>query len=354
MIKDSFWDSAKTYVFGVVTIILCALFLYTETRTSPYKPVLTLPIQCIIGQDCYIQNFVDLDDSHKVSDPICGQASYNGHKGTDIAIASMQQMANGVPVITALPGKVIAIRNTIPDRLIKTPQQYKSLPKNRYCGNGVLVQHPDGWQTQYCHMRQGSIQLHKGQMLTRGQRIGLVGASGMTTFPHIHFSIRLKNKIIDPFSGQEVGKSKQSCTKEQPYNTLNGSLWRQDIQASFPTQISFIRQSGFADHIISRRELRLNPPETPQSRNIAMILIYVSIANMKKGDRISFKLKDSQGTVIINQISKAVPRHKARWMQYSGKKKPAQGWNPGKYHGQIKLIRNGGTVLNRKLEMTLR
>ena len=314
------------------------------------RPELTLPIDCQIGKECYVQNFVDIDPGKGVLDPSCGKASYNGHKGTDFAILSMKQMANGVRVIAALPGRVIGVRNRMADQLIKTPQQYKALPKNRYCGNGIVVQHENGWQTQYCHLRRGSIRLKKGVLLKRGETIGLVGLSGMTTFPHVHLSVRHNKKVIDPFTGETP---QRHCGQAGYFAQNSASLWRKDVQKLFPAQNSFMLRGGFSDHAVSRRELRLNPPKPPTSESAPALLLYASISNMKKGDKLHFLIKDSAGKTILSQPGKSLTRHKARYMGFAGKRRPRQGWTPGEYIGEISLLRSGQAVLQKTFKVML-
>ncbi|MEV1061525.1 M23 family metallopeptidase [Streptomyces sp. NPDC050263] len=64
-------------------------------------------------------------------------------------------------------------------------------------GNQVLVRHGDGYFTQYAHLSR--IDVRKDQRVTAGQRIGLSGASGNVTGPHLHFEVR-----ITPYLGSEV------------------------------------------------------------------------------------------------------------------------------------------------------
>ncbi|MFE5021856.1 M23 family metallopeptidase [Streptomyces sp. NPDC056656] len=55
-------------------------------------------------------------------------------------------------------------------------------------GNEVVIQHADGKYSQYAHM--SSLSVSAGQTVTEGQRIGLSGATGNVTGPHLHFEIR--------------------------------------------------------------------------------------------------------------------------------------------------------------------
>ncbi|MCQ9134986.1 M23 family metallopeptidase [Streptomyces hilarionis] len=64
-------------------------------------------------------------------------------------------------------------------------------------GNQVLVRHADGYFTQYAHLSR--IDVRRGQRVTAGQRIGLSGATGNVTGPHLHFEVR-----ITPYAGSAV------------------------------------------------------------------------------------------------------------------------------------------------------
>jgi hypothetical protein len=76
---------------------------------------LDLPVRCTPNKDCWVVNYLDLDPSKGVRDYTCGKASYDGHKGTDIAIRGMETMRRGVAVIAAAPGIVSSSRNNMPD-----------------------------------------------------------------------------------------------------------------------------------------------------------------------------------------------------------------------------------------------
>ncbi|MET7741773.1 LysM peptidoglycan-binding domain-containing M23 family metallopeptidase [Streptomyces sp. NPDC005385] len=55
-------------------------------------------------------------------------------------------------------------------------------------GNQVVIQHADGRYSQYAHM--SSLSVSAGQTVTEGQQIGLSGATGNVTGPHLHFEVR--------------------------------------------------------------------------------------------------------------------------------------------------------------------
>ncbi len=63
-------------------------------------------------------------------------------------------------------------------------------------GKMVTVDHKYGFQTRYGHMNK--ILVRKGQIVKRGDKIGEVGSTGLSTAPHLHYEVRFKGKAINP------------------------------------------------------------------------------------------------------------------------------------------------------------
>ena len=106
-----------------------------------------------------------------VADYAYGRISYDGHKGTDIAIRDFSAMEEGMAVLAAAPGVVRRRRDGMEDIGVSEAGRAKAV-KGRECGNGVVIGHGTGWTTQYCHMRRGSVDVVTGQSVTAGQRLG--------------------------------------------------------------------------------------------------------------------------------------------------------------------------------------
>ncbi|WP_374448607.1 M23 family metallopeptidase, partial [Stella sp.] len=133
---------------------------------------LGLPIDCRPGVDCWVVNYVDRDPGPGRKDYRCGAMSYDGHNGTDIAIRDLKAMRDGVPVLAAADGVVRAVRDEMAD--VNFRDAGPEAIAKRECGNGVVVDHPGGWQTQYCHLRKGSVRVKPRDRVTAGQPVGLV------------------------------------------------------------------------------------------------------------------------------------------------------------------------------------
>ena len=73
------------------------------------------------------------------------------------------------------------------------------------CGNAVRLDHGNGLQTRYCHMSR--LAVSRGQQVRRGQVIGYVGSTGLSTGPHLHYEMYRGGRALDPRSVQFVNRA---------------------------------------------------------------------------------------------------------------------------------------------------
>lgn len=161
-------------------------------------PRLRLPIDCEVGVDCWISNRPDVDPTPAIRDHTGGASTYDAHKGTDLAVRDSGQAA-ATWVRAPIGGTIIGSRDDMPDGQW-TAGGAASVGEEK-CGNGVVIDAGDDWHVQLCHLRWGSVIVHKGDEVTRGAPIGRVGWSGMTDHPHVHVAVRHRSREVDPFSG---------------------------------------------------------------------------------------------------------------------------------------------------------
>lgn len=128
-------------------------------------------------------------------------STYRG-KGTKLS----DYAAFGKPVRAVASGKVVAARDGTPDnaamlkRLGETDEAYLArlqeaqmvlLAKGMEAvlGNHVVIDHGNGEFSMYAHLKEGSVRVKAGDMLTAGSTIGALGSSGNSTEPHLHFQM---------------------------------------------------------------------------------------------------------------------------------------------------------------------
>lgn len=94
------------------------------------------------------------------------------HTGVDF------KAPTGTPILATSAGKVIQSR------------------EDRGMGKNIMIQHDDIYQTKYCHL--SKLLVNKGQVIEKGDTIGLVGSSGLSTAPHLHYEVIKNGERVDP------------------------------------------------------------------------------------------------------------------------------------------------------------
>ena len=312
---------------AIVFLMMCRAEVVAEAEFR-----LSLPVACEIGTVCIIQNYVDRDPGPGARDYTCGRLVYDGHKGTDFRLPDASWLHRNIAVLAAAPGTVTATRNDLPDHL---PGQYDpDRIKGRECGNGVLIDHGGGWHTQYCHMRQGSVQVHEGDQVYRQQPLGSIGLSGKTEFPHLHLSVRYLDEVVDPFLGvgAEVG-----CG-------VNGKpLWEPNLLADLSYRASGILSSGFTDQVPTKNEVVSGQHRHKSlGRNAPNLVFWVMVFGVQPGDEEVLQVIAPDGRVLVRKQGEPAKKHQIRWFTYSGKR--ARGpWMTGTYKGEYQLVRTTGS-----------
>ena len=88
-------------------------------------------------------------------------------------------------------------RAAIGQKVVSANDGIVRIAKDRYyAGNSVVIDHGGGIYTQYYHLDR--IDVKVGQKVTKGEKIGLSGASGRVSGPHLHFGIIVRNTQVDP------------------------------------------------------------------------------------------------------------------------------------------------------------
>ncbi len=299
-------------------------------------PTFSLPVDCDLGETCFIQNYVDHDESDGHFDHTCGPLTYDDHKGTDFALPSTDAMDMGVNVLAAAGGVVLGTRDGMIDKEIAT----KDIPKlnGKDCGNGISIDHGDGWVSQYCHMKQGSVAVSQGDKIARGQVLGQIGLSGRTQFPHLHISIRDGDRVVDPFAPNHLGVCGGTYdtlwADDVPY--VAGGLIRIGFDVGVP-KFGMIK-SGMAgrDRIPSQAK--------------ALVLFGYAFGSLPK-DEMTLTITGPNGVVFDQTV--ALEKAQAQFFRAGGRRTPMGGWPEGTYHGEVIFTRDGAPLDQQTITLTV-
>lgn len=150
-----------------------------------------------------VSGYMDHDpDYGDLVDYMCGNRTYDlssgyDHQGTDYftyPFAWYKMDNQQVEIIAAAAGTIVFKRDGQFDR---------QCAMTGALSNAVVLRHADGTMTHYLHMKQGSVTNKAvGDTVATGEYLGIVGSSGSSTGPHLHFEVRSpSNSVIDPFEG---------------------------------------------------------------------------------------------------------------------------------------------------------
>lgn len=318
-------------------LLASTLYLFTSLASPAFAGEISFhqPIDCTLGDTCYIQNYVDIDQGDAFADFTCGALSYDEHKGTDFAVPTLKDMWRGVDVLAAAQGTVRGTRNHMADHL----QGVDGAPDitGAECGNGLVLDHGAGWTTQYCHMMQGSLRVKTGDTIAAGTVLGRVGISGHTQFPHVHITIRHHGNVVDPFNPNDT----KTCEIRQ-----TDSLWADPIeyQSTGLLQVGII-QNSFDYATIKNGTAHMGTLTV----DAAQMSVYGFAFGGKSGDIMRLSLAGPQGPIAKYDV--AVQKNQALYARSVGKKslKP---WPIGQYTATARLLRDG-VILDEKIEHSI-
>jgi murein DD-endopeptidase MepM/ murein hydrolase activator NlpD len=154
------------------------------------------PMSGNLDRDLVVSNFVDLRPGYSIGAWNCTKHTYDGHRGHDVGIRTFGEQLIGIPILAAMDGVVRAARDGLPDMNTGPP-----MPSPTFEGNYVFIDHEFGEQSRYYHMKKGSVAVSSGQTVKAGQQIGMVGSSGNSGWPHLHFDTRNNGIIYETFAG---------------------------------------------------------------------------------------------------------------------------------------------------------
>ncbi|KIC12207.1 peptidase M24 [Leisingera sp. ANG-M1] len=290
--------------------------------------LLQFPLDCTLGEDCHIQQFVDHDPGPEATDFTCGTLSYDGHKGTDFALPYLSDMRAGVTVHAAADGMVLGTRNSMADRYATNENAAEIDGKE--CGNGVVLRHGNGWETQYCHLKRGSVRVQSGMKVKAGEVLGEVGLSGKTQFPHLHLSVRKDGAVVDPFAPDRSG----SC----------GAAPEQTLWADLPPyQAGGVLGAGFGTAIPDYQAVKAGAAdEAPLAPDDPAFVFWAYAFGGMAGDILELTVDGPGGELVSS--SEALNKNQAQFFRAAGRRLRGGAWPAGSYTGLARLLRDGKEV----------
>lgn len=286
---------------------------------------LSLPADCILGETCHFQNHVDRDPGPGAADHMCGTLAYDGDRGADLALPTLAAMAAGVDVLAPADGIVRALRDGMPDISIRDPAGPDIA--GRECGNGLVIDHGQGWETQLCHLKQGSLRVAEGEAVSRGQPVGRIGLSGNTEFPHVEISVRRDGLPVDPFAPDPD----LACGTPQP------GLWAGSVAYD---PFGFL-DTGWATAVPAYDAIRAGLPDAAIAPDSPALVVWAFHFGARAGDVMTFTVTGPEGPFLDEAVM--LDRTQAQAFRAVGKRNRT-GLATGTWTAVITLSREGTVI----------
>lgn len=231
-----------------------------------------------------ISNYVDHNPaSGQLSDWNCGERTYDtssgyDHAGIDIFLWPFtwkQVDDNQTEVIAAQNGQIVYKNDGEFDR---------SCALNGNLWNAIFVEHSDGSVAWYGHMKNGSLNTKSvGDVVNKGEYLGIVASSGNSTGPHLHFEVYdADNNLIDPYEG--------------PCNNLNTNSWWGEQKPYLNTKFN-----ALLTHSAPPQFFDCGTTEEPNIESEFLpgdeVIVAAYYADQMTGTTASYEVVDPNGTV---------------------------------------------------------
>lgn len=144
---------------------------------------------------------------------------YDEHDGSDYILdGDFDAMdAGSSPIVAAADGVVVDLADGNYDRCHGSLSGGNDCDGYPMVGNQVTLEHSTGHRTLYWHMKSGSVAVALGDRVGAGQELGLVGSSGNSFTPHLHFELQdSAGIVIDPYAGSVSQPTTWWCDQGEP------------------------------------------------------------------------------------------------------------------------------------------
>lgn len=325
-------------------LLITALFLLPMTAAAQsfeHSLKLAWPLACKPNTECFISSYPDLQIGTNPSgaqEYRCGSRTRDGFKGVEFSFNSYQTALNNQKVLAAAPGRVVYVKNDLADAA--NGRDVRRHP----CGNEVRIMHSSGYQTRYCHLREGSALVYPGQAVNAGHALAMVGYSGEVQHPRLVMYTEQDGHLLDPFTGRALN------TPNDCFSSRDKSLWSPDI--AYPDVL--VMDAAFSNYLPTQEDIDNGVGKTAQvSADSHHLVAWVHVFGLKRNDHEVLEIRDPAGKV-WKELNRYSQFDASEWLTFVQGARAEKPLAKGKWTAYYRLTRDGRTLVERTLELQVK
>jgi len=169
-----------------------------------------------------------------------------------------------------------------------------------------------------------------GQQVEPGTVLGRVGMSGRTEFPHLHFSVRRDEAVVDPFDLSPNGSCDASNTRQ---------LWKDPLTYD----PGGLLQAGFSSGVPSFERVKVGRAAQPGIATAeGALVLWGHVFGTREGDRLRMRIDGPGGVFFRHEVT--FDKSQAQAYRAAGRRFGQGDVAPGRYTGEVILLRDGKTL----------
>lgn len=200
-------------------------------------------------------------------------------------------------IIAAADGQIIDKRDGEFDR---------SCDFNTNIWNAIYVQHVDGSVAWYGHMKNGSLSSKNiGDTVVQGEYLGVVGSSGNSTGPHLHFEVYTDasySQLVDPFSGS--------------HNSMNSDTWWADQKPYVNPKVNAVMTHSQVPNIFPPCPTTETPYISNDFETDETIYVAFYLRDQTAGDNIFLEIIRPDNSTLFSNWNITVETTASSWYYY--------------------------------------
>ena len=173
-----------------------AFWMQTPSGSYPFREQLLWTLNEVTGYSSKLNAIPERPESLALDLPFEAGRSFEVQQGPGGSFSHQGEqdqavdfaMPEGTPVLAMRGGQVIDVVDQWSEG---GPSESLALKANR-----VVIEHSDGTLAEYLHFKKSGVSVKKGERVARGSRIGISGATGFASDPHLHVRIYTQNGSV--------------------------------------------------------------------------------------------------------------------------------------------------------------